>query len=610
MNAVTETSMAPYEMASPTMLAAQPITPKEKMPEQANWSLVFSHLESRLGGLRIVRYSWWTYWSQLAEYILPRRYRWLVTANLMNKGNPINQSIIDATGTLDMNICAAGLVDGLMPSSRPWFSLNIGLPGVQPDEEAKEWFEDTQERCYTVLAQSNFYDCMAQSAEDEVVFGTAPVIMYEDSEDVIRCYNPCAGEYYLAAGARFSVDTMYREFVFTVSETVEFFQLENCPPQIQELWRTGGGSLENEVVIAHAIEPNFPLSGRGGKQAEVQVVPGGFPYREVYWIKGTKTPNALSMRGFHEKPFAVARWSKVANDAYGRSPGMDALPDIKQLQLETARKLEAIEKQVRPPMGADVEMQNQPSSILPGHITYIPTGGAAGAKKGFWPLYEVTPNLAGMVEDIKEVQGRIGRAFLVDVWMAISQMEGVQPRNDLELVERKAEKLQRLGPVIGLWKTEFAGPLIQRLLRILERKRMLRPLPKSLRGVPLKIDYMDMVTVAQIGAETTSMERTFGVAGKLSEAAKASGVPDPLRIFNLDEGMRVYAEKVKFPERILFTEDEVSQHDKQRAKAAQAQQAAQAAQATVPAVQAAEGLSKIDVGGGQTALQKMIGTGP
>ena len=39
---------------------------------------------------------------------------------------------------------------------------------------------------------------MAQAFQDIVVFGTAPVIVYEDFEDIIRLYLPCAGEYYLA----------------------------------------------------------------------------------------------------------------------------------------------------------------------------------------------------------------------------------------------------------------------------------------------------------------------------------------------------------------------------------------------------------------------------
>lgn len=604
--ASSDLAFAPYEFASPTLLAAQPPSPPdtERRPGE-DWNEIFTHLESRLGMLRTWRYSWWTYWSQLAEYILPKRYHWLVTANLMRRGSPINQTIVDSTATLAMNICSAGMVDGLMPTTRKWFKHGVAIPEYPLDNDAKLWLEALDTALETVFSQSNFYSIMAQAFQDLVVFGTAPVIMYEDPEDVLRCYCPCAGEYYLAVGSRLSVDTQYREFTLTVAQIVEMFTLAACPQQVQEQWQTAGASLEVEYVVAHAIEPNFALSsrGRGKSKSKISPVPGKFTYREFYWLKGVKTERELSRRGFHDRPFAAGRWSVVSNDAYGSGPCMDALGDTKQLQLETRRKAEAIEKQVRPPMGADPSMLNQPSSILPGHVTYVST---ENGKKGFWPLYEMKFDLSAMIADIKDTQVRIKECLLVDVFNIISQMQGVQPRNELEIAERKGEKLQRLGPVIGLIKTEFAAPLVQRAVGILERKHLVKPRPDSLKNIPLKTEYMDMVTLAQIGAETASMERTFAVGGKLSEAAKAAGLPDPLRVFNLDKSMTVYADKLNFPTECVYTPEEVLSHDKARA---QAQQQQQAIPATMAGVTAAKSLSETDVGGGQNALQHLLGTG-
>ena len=83
------------------------------------------------------------------------------------------------------------------------------------------------------------------------------------------------------------------------------------------------------------------------------------------------TPGFLRKRGFYEAPHIAVRWDLVSNDAYGRSPGMDALPDIKQLQQEVRRKAQAIDKSVNPPMVADIQLKNQPASLLPGGTTYI-----------------------------------------------------------------------------------------------------------------------------------------------------------------------------------------------------------------------------------------------
>lgn len=603
MNAVAQKdSFAHYELAGPATLAEQPVRTDWKVESAESWwPSTFTHLESRYGVLRDIRWSWWAYWATLAEYVLPVRYKWLIVANQWLRGGQVNQAIIDDTGTLAMRICAAGIADGFMPETRPWFNLTAGLPGYQMDADAKEWYEDTEQRVYTVLAQSNFYTTMAQAARDVTVFATAPVICYEDAEDVIRCYIPCAGEYYLGAGSRFSVDTMIREFTLTVAQIIEMFGTDNCSIQVLTLWAAGGASLDREFVILHSIEPNFAIAPRGEKP--ITPVPSSFTFREVYWLKGVRTEKPLSVRGFNERPFAVVRWSTVSNDAYGRDcPAMDALGDIKQLQLEQARKLEGIEKQVRPPMVADARMKNEPSSILPGHITYVPTDG--GQKMGFWPAFEVQPNLVGMTADIKETQERIKEAFLVDVFNAITDMEGVQPRNDMEIQERRAEKLQRLGPIGGIWKTEFASPLLHRIIQIMLRRGLLKPLPPSLRGVPLKIEYMDMITLAQLGAQTASMERTAGVAGNAGNAAQAAGLPNPIRIINWDKFLRIYGEKVKFPTEAIYSEDEVKRQDAARAQEAQKQQAVAAAPQMVDA---AKNLSQTDVGNGQSALQALVG---
>src|SRR5439155_459023 len=151
------------------------------------------------------------------------------------------------------------------------------------------------------------------------------------------------------------------------------------------------------------------------------------------------------------------------------------------------RKGEFIDKGVRPPMGGHPSLQNKPASILPGELTFVNT---ANGEKGFWPLFEVNPaHLAPMIEDIKEVQQRINRCFLTDVWMAISQMEGVQPRNELELMERKGEKVQQAGPVVELFETEALPIALKRVVAQMQRRHLIKPPPQSLRGVPIKIEY-------------------------------------------------------------------------------------------------------------------------
>ena len=590
-----------YEAASPQLLALQPPFLDAEPPEGKDWNLIYPQLESRLVGLREWRMSWWLYWATIAEYILPRRYHFLIVSNVMLKGVPLNNVIVDSTATLAMQTCAAGMWSGLTPPTRPWFKLGVSIDWIELDDDAKAWLEDAERILYYVFANSNFYNVMAQAFQDVATFGTAPVIMYEDAEAVLRCYLPCSGEYYLAVGSRLTVDTLYREFTLTIQQIVDMFGLDACPEQVRSRWEQGGGSLEMEMIVAHAIEPNFAMSRNKRGSAKINVVPGHFTWREVYWLKGQQTEAELSRRGFNGCPFFVARWSVVSNDAYGRSPGMDCLGDTKQLQLETRRKGEFIEKLVRPPMGANAEMKNEPSSIQPGNVTYTST---EGGKKGFWPLFEVSPTaLPPMIEDIKEIQLRIKECFFVNLFMAITQMAGVQPRNELELTKRDLERLQALGPFVNLFTTEVASPAVMRALDICDRRRLLRPRPQSLLGMPLKVDCISMMKIAQAAAANTGIASVVAQGIQMSQGAKESGAPDPLDNLDLDEALRMMAENGQVTSKVIRSADKVAALRKLKAQAAAQANAAQLAPA---AVTAAKSLSETDPQAG--ALGAILGS--
>ena len=403
-----------YEGASVARLAATPSvpTPRKKDATQSNWGKIRAHSEQRINVLRSWRQSWIMNYQLLETYILPRRGIFINSAmptpNSMIRGAPINQAIVDPTGTYAMRRCAAGIMSNEMSPSRQWFKLKPALfPREKADPDAVQWFEEVETRIDTVMSRSNFYQEAAQMFEDLVTFGTAPMIIYEDDQDLIRCYTPCCGEYFVASSSANRVETMARQFVMTVSAIVEMFGLENCPPEVQQLWRDKGGALEIEKLVAHIIEPNSEIMAPGMPDG-AGVVPGGFTWREAYWIWGASSEWPLSLAGFHDQPHLVPRWAVTSNDAYGRSVGMDVMPDILQAQVETARKGEAIDKQVRPPMGADVALRNEPNSIQPGHVTFMNTQNAGAGAKGFWPLFEVRPNLTDMNADLLRVQSMNG----------------------------------------------------------------------------------------------------------------------------------------------------------------------------------------------------------
>ncbi len=483
-----------------------------------------------------------------------------------------------------------------MSPSRPWFKLKPALFAREAaDQDALIWFETVEDRMYQVMARSNFYDGGAQMFEDIVTFGTGPMIIYEDEMDLIRVYVPCCGEYYLASSSAMRVESMYRMFVLTVAQIVEMFGLENCPVDVQELWRTKGGGIEVEKLVAHSIEPNFPIETRDG-QGDVGVVQGDFTWRECYWIWGSASEWPLSVRGFIDQPHICPRWAVTSNDPYGRSVGMDVLPDIMQLQVETARKAEAIEKQVRPPMLASMELKNEPSSILPGHVTYV---NALGPDKGFRPAYTVEPNIRDMTADLLAIQQRVREGFFNDLFMMLETAAN-KNMTAYEVAQRQQEKLQVLGPVIERLQNEALKPAIKRVFNIMQRKGLLPPLPPSMQGMALGVEYVGMLALAQKAASTAALERFAGTMGNMQAADPA--VAD---LWDREEWVREYGDDLFISKKVMRSPEQVAALRQHRA---QEQQQAQMQQDLANTIQGAQTLSETPVGGGGSALDYMLGT--
>lgn len=606
-NASNQTEDVPYEHSSPALLSQQDDDIEKKSSSQkaiADWNVLKGHLEDRLVSLRMWRNSWWTQnWSTLAQYLLPRRSIWMTQStggipspNNMTRGRLLNDSIKDPTGTFAVRVCAAGLMSGLASPSRPWFKVMPKVKTFQPDASGRAWMDEIENRIYTVVAGSNFYNSFAQECEDLVVYGTAPTIIYEDEKDLIRCYNPANGEYYLATGATMRVDGMYRQFVMTISQIVDFFGLENCPEDIHTLWESKGSAMDTERIIAHSIEPNFEVKGVGK-------VPGNFAFREVYWVYGSGGKQPLSIRGFVDSPFTAARWATQSNDAYGRSPGMDVLPDVIQLQVMTVRLSEAIEKQVRPPLIADMTMKNQPSSSLPGHVTYVPD---IGPGKGMRSLYEVNPDIKGLAGLIEQIESRIGKGLFNDLFLMLSE-NPTQKQTAYEVAAKIQEKLQVLGPVIENLLTESLKPKLKRIYGIMNRKGMLPPIPDSMKGVPLDLEFISLLALAQKASKTGGFERIVGLIGNM-----VAVYPSVKNILDPDQFIREFNDMLDNPQNILRSPDDVQklmQQDAQQQQQAQQMEAAQhSAKTAQVGAKAAQVLSNTEVGAGQSALGQILGT--
>ena len=537
--------------------------------------------------LQLERRPFWEIWRDLADYILPSRYVWLQSA-ADTRLSRRNSNILDATATKSARTLASGMMNGITSPARPWFKLRLRNVDYDQYPEFAIWTDEVEKLMLQVMAESNFYNSMALLYLDLVVFGTASMLIYESKEKVIHCFNPALGEYYLTQSSEHKVNGIAREFLYTVNQVVQEFGLENCSDMVKTAYKQGGAAGQKTIKIVHLIEENQP-DAKGQYNLSRR-----FRYTECYWEEGGPIGFLLRERGFFDFPGVCPRWELTANDVYGSSPGMDALPDTIQLQHMTKKKGQALDKMVSPPIMADIMLENKPLALLPNGVTYV---ARLGDNTGARPIYTVNPPLGEMSQDQINTQIRIREIFHNELFQMISQLDTV--RSATEIDARREEKLVLLGPVLERFEQEALDPAIKRIFGVLDRRGMLPPLPAELQEGELEIQYVSILSSAQSAVGTAPIERLLQVIGNVAQiwpqATALPNIPEMLTDYAIDIGVK---QKNLNPKAAMQQATEAANE--------QSQSEAAMAQATGGA-QAAKLLSETEVGGGANALQRLLG---
>ena len=545
------------------------------------------------------RSSWRSHWQELTDYLSPRRGRYLIEDSSNTRGRKRTTKIIDSTGTQALRVMAAGMMSGMTSPARPWHRRKVADEDLMDRGDVRKWLSQVEMIERTLLNRSNFYNSMHSVYTELGSFGTAPLYRQKSYDTTIRFRPFTAGEYVIAEDQYGNVDTLGRYFTMTVAQVVEKFVVNpydrskfdwsGATGTTKKLWDSQ--QYDSLVPIIHMIEPRRRDERDFGKRDQLNM-----PFKSTYFEYGGDGDRVLFEGGYKKFPAYVPRWDVLAGDVYGRSPGMDTLGDIKQLQHQQKRKAQAIDKLVNPPMVAPTSLRGKPTSTLPGSNTYVdPMQGT----QGFQPAYLVQPRINEMMMDIQEVQERIQRGFYADLFAMMINSDRRQI-TATEVVERHEEKLVLLGPVLQRLNVELLDPLLDDVFEFALEAGLLPEPPEALYETELDVEYISLMAQAQQAVGASSIERAMGFAGNL-----VSVFPNITDNIDADEAYRQYSDILGVSPDITRDSDTVSEI--RAAKAEEAAQAQQMEQAGMLA-QNAKVLSETDTQN-PNALTDLIGRG-
>lgn len=539
----------------------------------------------RKAALWTERSSWDSHWREVAQYQMPRAGRFIETD--ANKGGKKHQSIYDNTAIFAHRTLASGMMSGTTSPARPWFRLGLSDKDLMEYAPVRDWLYKVADMMRAIFAASNTYGALHQCYEELGAFGTWANFVQPDFDNVIHHYPMTIGEYALATNDKGVVDTLCRQLQMTVGQMVKQFGREKCSSAVQVMFDRG--TLDAWVPIIHMIEPRSDYDKT--KRDDLNM-----PWSSIYFEAGSNEDRFLSESGFKRFPALCPRWVVTGNDIYGRSPGMDCLGDVKQLQHEQLRKAQAIDYQVNPPLQVPTQYKDQASKRIPGGVMFVDSTGPGG---GVRSAFDVNLRLDYLLADIQDTRDRIRGAYYADLFLMLASQPANGRMTATEVAERHEEKLLMLGPVLERLHNELLSPLIDITFDRMSSAGILPPPPEEIAGRELNIEFISTLAQAQRAVAAAGTDRLLGTLGSLMQMK-----PDTVDKVDLDQVIDDYGGLFGVNPKIIVPDEIVAER---RAARAQAQQAAEQGAAMAQAAESAAKVASVDATNARDVLNMFQG---
>jgi len=390
---------------------------------------------------------WEAHWQECYDFALPQRAGGFVQT--IAAGAKRTDKLFDGTAPDAVDQLAASLLAQLTPPWARWFGFDVGKDAA-PEDQAVLAAE--LERAESILQshfdRANFAVEMHQCFLDLVTAGTASLLFEEAPPGEPSAFRFTAvplAQVVLEEGAAGRLDTSFRRSEMTLEQLRDRFAGAAIPDAVAERL---GRDPEARAAVIEAVVPDG----------------GGYAYLAVLDADPAPAgePTVLAHGRFGRSPFINFRWLKAPGEAYGRSPVMKALPDIKTANKVVELVLKNASIAVTGIWQADDDGVINPAAIklVPGAI--IPK---AVGSSGLTPLE--APGRFDVSELVlDQLRARIRSALLVDRLGPVDS-----PRmTATEVLERAAEMARVLGATYGRLQSELLTPLVQRGLGILARR--------------------------------------------------------------------------------------------------------------------------------------------
>jgi hypothetical protein len=459
-----------------------------------------------------------------------------------------------------------------------WQKLSLVDTGLLERYGVKDWLEMAERVLYAEFARSNLYAQVPRLIADAATYGHGAMLIDEDVlNGRLRFMTLRVPEFYLDVNEYDEVETVFRYFTMTLKNAVSFFGED----KLSAVSRQDYGDKKkwnNEIAVIHAVYRRGDYDGEKRDRKNM-------PFASVYVEEGRD--HVIEESGYREFPYAVFIWDAIAGTAYGESPAIHALDDIRLLNKTEEARLKVSQLAAEPPVNAPDSMRPESEVVPRGGVPKPGDGigrGRALLAPGLVNYYDepdriMTPVNTGMnfpitIQVTESVEGRIRDWFNVDFFLML-QRQGVGQKNmtATEVMGLQGEKAAVLSDLVVNLNGALSR-IVRRSFNILWRQgKIPRPPDAVLEyGAKLRVDFIGPLAQAQKRHhEAGGLTQGLSLVGAIAQIAG----PEALDVVDFDEMMKTGLEGMGASQLVIREDDDVAAIRRARAQAqAQAQQQA------------------------------------
>ena len=465
------------------------------------------YFNSRRSELEVAYNAIKTDWQDLADYFLPRSVRFL--ARTANKTPVKNRKIKDSTPLLAVRNFSSGMMSGATSPATNWFKVRVRNYGQEGNYPVKKWCNAVETLFRDIFNSSNLYRILPSVYKQIGVFGISVLGMMNDETSILRCQLLPIGSYRIAKNSKGEVDTICRVYMETAKNLYDKFGEENVSKEV--LSAIESNRYEELFEIVHFVEPNkdFLPSSVWAENKK---------YVSVYYEWASTEEKFLSKSGFDKFPYAVFEAEVNGEDVYPcECPGVNALPDVKQLMSMVIDEGKAVKKMISPTYKGPASLKNKKMIDAPAAFIEEDENG-----RGLSPIYEVNPRVLEVDSIIEKLKQSIKEIFYNDLFaMILNTAE--RSRTATEVNELKEEKMVLLSPLLQQIHNGL-NQIIDWVFEECIRLDILPEPPQEIMGANMDIEFVSTLAQAQKAVKISAMERfttfTINLAQSLDPSLK------------------------------------------------------------------------------------------